>query len=91
MIVGRVAADGAGGVAPNRDLVEGAGERVVEEQAADQRLADPEHELERLRALDRADHARQDAEHAALGAARRELRRRRLREEAAVAGPRAWA
>ena len=47
----------------------------------------PSAELERLARLERADDARQDAEHAALGAARRELGRRRLREEAAVAGP----
>ncbi len=57
-----------------------------EEQAADQRVADAEHELQRLGRLERADDARQDAEHAASAARRRELRRRRLGEEAAVAG-----
>src|SRR5207302_308358 len=35
--------------------------------------------------LQRADDAGEDAEHAALGAARGELRRRRLREQAAIA------
>ena len=60
-------------------------ERVEEEQPADQRVADPERELQRLVRLERADDAGQHAEHAALGAARRELGRRRLREEAAVA------
>ena len=81
-----VAADRARRVAAERDLGEGAGERVEEEQATDQRLADPERQLQRLVRLDRADDAWQDAEDAALGAARGELRRRRLREEAAVAG-----
>src|SRR5215204_519711 len=85
---GRVPADGASWVAANSDLDEGAGKGVVEEQSADERLADPEHELEGLGALDRADHAGQNAEHPALGAARRELRRRRLREQAAVTRPR---
>ena len=56
-----------------------------EHQPADQRLADPERQLERLVRLDRADDAREHAQHAALGAARGELGRRRLREEAAVA------
>ena len=42
-------------------------------------------ELQRLVRLQRADDARQHAEHAAFGAARCELGRRRLREEAAVA------
>ena len=60
-------------------------ERVEQQQPADQRLADAERELERLVRLERADDAGQDAEHAALGARRRELRRRRLRVEAAVA------
>ena len=46
-----------------------------------------ERELQRLVGLKRADDAGQDAEDAALGAARRQLGRRRLREEAAVARP----
>src|SRR5947207_4873610 len=65
----RVAADGTGWVASHRDLVERSSERVVQEEAPDERLADPEHELQRLRALNRADHARQDPEHASLRAA----------------------
>ena len=84
MIVGESPQTGQVGVAADGDLVERAGQRVVEEQASDERLADPEHQLERLGALDRADHAREDAEHPALGAARRELGRRRLRKKAAV-------
>src|SRR5262249_44068748 len=87
---GRVAADGAARVAPDGDLVERSRQRVVEQQAPDERLADLEDELERLRALDRADHAWQDAEHAALGATRCELRRRRLREEASVTRACSW-
>ena len=49
------------------------------------RLADAEQQLERLGRLQRAHDAGQHAEHAALGARRRQLGRRRLREEAAVA------
>src|SRR6201989_1194992 len=60
--------------------------RAKQDHRADERLADAEAELERLARLERADDPRQDAEHATFGAARRELRRRRLREEAAVAG-----
>src|SRR5579884_3116546 len=82
-----VAAHGAVGPPLDAHLVELRRERVEEEQPADQRLADPERQLERLVRLQRADDARQHAEHAALGARRRQLRRRRLREEAAVAGP----
>ena len=60
-------------------------ERVEEQQPALQRVADSEQELERLVRLQRADDPGQDAEDAALGAARRELGRRRRGEEAAVA------
>src|SRR5205814_5281439 len=73
------------GVAAQLDLVELRRQRVEEQQPADQRLADPERELERLARLQRADHARQRAEHAALGARRRELGRRWRGEEAAIA------
>src|SRR5512133_2793250 len=61
----RVAADGAARVAPQRDLVEGRRQRVEEEQPADERVADAERELQRLACLQRADDARQHAEHAA--------------------------
>ena len=50
-----------------------------------ERLADAEQELQRLVRLQRADDPGQHAEDAALGAARRELGRRRRGEEAAVA------
>ena len=45
----------------------------------------PSSELQRLVRLQRADDPGENAEHAALGAARSELRRRRRGEEAAVA------
>src|SRR5581483_9151760 len=83
----RLAADRAVRVAAQLHLGERGSERVEEEQPAGERLADPERELDRLVRLQRADDAGQHAEHAALGAARSELWRRRLREQAAVAGP----
>ena len=80
-----VPADRALGIATDRDLGERGRERVEEQQPPDQRVADAERQLERLVRLQRADHAGQHAEDAALGAARRQLGRRRLREQAAVA------
>src|SRR5712691_1926449 len=44
----RLAADRAGGIAAERDLVERRGQRVEQQQAADQRIPDPERELQRL-------------------------------------------
>src|SRR6185503_12915933 len=79
-------ADRAVGIAAERDLGERALERVEHLQAADERIPNAERELQRLVGLERADHAREDAEDAAFGAARCELRRRRLWKEAAVAG-----
>ena len=76
---------GQSGIAAQPHLVERRVERVEQDQAADRGLADAEQQLERLARLQRAHDARQHAEHAALGARRRELGRRRLREEAAVA------
>src|SRR5436190_13835565 len=80
-----LAADRAVRVAPQLHLRELARERVVQQEAADKRVADPERELQRFGGLDRADHAREHTEYAALGTARSHLRRRRLREQAAVA------
>ena len=62
-------------------------ERLEEKRASDQRIADPEQELDRLVRLQGSDDPGEHAEHAALGAARCELGRRRLGEEAAVARP----
>jgi hypothetical protein len=60
-------------------------ERVVDHERADERLADAGEQLDRLGRLDRADRGAQDAEHAALGAARDHAGRRRLGVEAPVA------
>ena len=75
-----LAANRALRIAAQTDFAEAALECVVQEIAADERLADPEHELDRFRRLHRADDSGQDAEDAGFRAGRRELRRRRLRE-----------
>ncbi len=80
------AAGGAVGVLAQLEGAEAHAERVDEQQAADERLADAEDELDDLGGLDDADEAGKDAEHAAFGAAGDEARRRRLGVEAAVAG-----
>ena len=80
-------AEGALGIAREAHLVEAHGEGVVEEQAAHERLPDPQEDLEGLGGLYAPDDAGEDAEDTALRAARNETGRRRLREEAAVAGP----
>src|SRR5215212_12124498 len=54
-------------------------------EPSDERLADPEYELDSLRGLDGPDGAGKDAEHPTLRAAGYEPRRRRLGIEAAVA------
>src|SRR5690606_11361756 len=81
-----LAAGGALGVATQLQRPEGHSQRVVREQSADEGIPLPEDELDRLGSLQRADDAAQDPEHARLGARRREVGRRRLRIEAAVAG-----
>ena len=58
---------------------------VVREQSPDERSSLAEQQLDRLGRLERPDDAAEDAEHARLLAARREVRRRRLRVKAAVA------
>jgi hypothetical protein len=60
-------------------------QRVVVQQPARQVVAHTQDQLDRLDRLDRADDARQHAQHARLGARRRQLGRRRLGQEAAVA------
>ena len=85
VIVGCSPQTGQSGAALDLHLVELGRERVEQQQPADERLADLRGQLDRLVRLQRADDPRQHAEHAALGARRRQLRRRRLREEAAVA------
>ena len=61
--------------------------RVEQKQAADQRLPLADDELDGLERLNAANDTRQDTQHAALGAARHQARRRRLRVKAAVARP----
>src|SRR5919204_1461906 len=80
-----LAADRALRIAAEAHLAEAALQRVVQKIPSDERIADPEKELDRLGGLHGADDSRQNAEHAGLGARRRQLRWRRLREEAAVA------
>src|SRR5262245_17893084 len=80
-----VAAHGAVRVAAHGHFVERRSERVEEQEPPGEGVASVEDQLERLVRLDRADDSGEHAEDTALGAARRELRRRRLREEAPVA------
>src|SRR5437773_195741 len=61
-----LAAGDALGVAGELELAELHAEGVVLEEAADQRLADAEDELDRLGGLDEADHAGEHAEDAGL-------------------------
>ena len=82
---GVVAADRTVRVLAELQLAETHPQRVVDQKAADERLADPHDQLDRLGGLDGAYHAGQDPEHAALGAARHEAGRRRLGVQAAVA------
>src|SRR6202035_1443156 len=83
---GVLGADGAGGVLLELELAEAHLQSVEEQQAADERLADADDELDRLVRLESADDPRQHPEDPALGAGGDEAGRRRLGEEAAVAG-----
>src|SRR5258706_11789746 len=80
-----LAADRALRIAPQLDLAERRLERVEEQVAPDERLADREEQLQRFVRLDRADDTGEQTEHAGLGARWRELRGWRGGEEAAVA------
>src|SRR5438105_14058674 len=71
---------------PELELAEAHLQRVVDQEAADQRLADAENQLDRFSRLDHADDARQHAKHSALRAARDQSWRRWLRVEASIAG-----
>ena len=77
-LAGVFAAGRALRVAPDLEGAEAGLQRVVGEQAPDQRLAEVEDELDGLERLERADDAGQHAEHAGLGARGRQLGRRRL-------------
>src|SRR5215217_7944909 len=85
---GRIlAADGAVGVLAELHLAEAHAQGVVEQKPSDERLADPEYELDGLGGLDGSYGPGKDAEHPTLRAARHEPRGRRLGIEAAVARP----
>ncbi len=88
MTIGAACSPHAGqlGVAAHLEGAEALLERVVGEQPADERVAEVEDELDRLERLDRPDDAGQHPEDARFGAARCELGRGRLGEQAAVAG-----
>ena len=62
-------------------------ERIDEQQASSERRALAEDELDGFRSLDDTDQTRQNSQHSALGAARHQARRRRLRIQAAVTRP----
>ena len=80
-----VGARRAGRVAPEPELGERAVEGIEQQQAADERLADPEQDLEHLVGLEHPHDPGHDAQDAGHGAAGRELGRRRGRIQAAVA------
>src|SRR5207302_3369139 len=80
-----LAAHRAIGILLQRQLAELHAPAVEQHEAADQRLSKSDDPLDRFQRLQRADDSRQDAEHAALGARRHEVGRRRLRVEAPVA------
>src|SRR5437667_5009280 len=82
-----IAANRALRILAQLQLAEAHPQRVVKQQPADQRLADPQDELYSFGCLDQSDGARQDSQHAALGAARHQARRWRLWIQAAVARP----
>src|SRR5215211_9022472 len=72
---GVVAAEGAVGVAARLDDAELHREGVVEQQPADEGLADGQHLLDHLGRLDRADRGAHRTQHAGLGAGRDHARR----------------
>src|SRR5215213_268946 len=80
-----LAADRAVQILAELHLAEAHAQSIIEEEPSDERLADPEYELDSLRGLDGPDGAGKDAEHPTLSAAGYEPRRRRLGIEAAVA------
>src|SRR5205807_7568832 len=70
------------------DLAEAHAERVVGEEAADQRFADAEQELDGLSRLNRSNHSWEHAQDAGLASGGDEPGRGRRRIEAAIAGAR---
>ena len=80
-------ADRALGVLADLHFAEGHLEGVVEQEPADQRFPGSQDEFDRLGRLNDADQARQNSQHAPLGAVGDKVGRRRLGIEAAIAGP----
>ena len=72
-------------VRPDAGIAEAHAQRIESQQAANQRFADAQQQLQHLGGLQHAGQSRQYTQHAGLGAVRRELWRRRLGEQAAVA------
>ena len=62
----------------------------IQQQAADQRLADAEDQLDRSRSPGSADDARQHAQHAAFGAARAPVRAAAARDTGSDSTGRPW-
>src|SRR5204862_7906953 len=79
-------AERALGIPPKPDLAEAHAERVVGEEAADQRLTDAEQQLDGLGRLHRSNHSWEHAQDAGLASGRDEPGRRRRGVEAAVTG-----
>ena len=82
---GMVAADRALCVLPYFQLAEPHLQRIEEQESPDQRFTGAQNRLDRLGRLDRANHARQDAQNTAFGATRHEPRRRRIGKHAPIA------
>ncbi len=72
-------------VRPDAGLAEAHAQRIKAQQPPHQRLADAQQQLQHLGGLQHTGQSRQHTQHTGLGTVRRELRRRRLREQAAVA------
>ena len=79
------AADGAFRILSYAHLAEAHGERIYEQQAANQRFARAENQLDDFRGLNDAKQSRQHAQHSALGARGYQSWRRRLGIKAAIA------
>src|SRR5271156_1775353 len=80
------AAERAIGIFAELELAEAHGERVEEQQTADEGFTDADDEFQSFGCLDRADDSGKHAEHAAFGARGHQAWRRRFGIQAAIAG-----
>src|SRR6266849_2116649 len=80
-----IAANGALGILAQFQFAESHAKSVVQQEAADQWLADSEDELHSLGSLNQSDGAGENSEHPAFGATRHQAGRRRLGVEASIA------